>query len=113
MEFEEQADVNDPEHFVWSNAAYGIGVVVGRAFTVEGWDAEITSGGEGSTIESLPCYTYTDRYGDSEMMCPTEISLTVDASLILTMCGLTPLLHMKNTDRAMFAYAPSLGHGGR
>jgi len=113
VEFEEKVNVNSPADFAWCNAAYGVGVVVARAFREEGWDARIAGGGEASMIESLPVLAYTDRHGDTEMMCPTEVSLTVDAGMILTRVGLTPLLHMKNSDRAIFAYAPTLRRPAR
>ena len=108
VEYEEPYDIGSPADFTWSNAAYGLGVVVTRAFSLEGWDARIAAGGEDCMIESLPVLTYKDRYGDTEMMCPTEVSFTVEAAVTLSACGLTPLLHMKNSDRAIFAYAPSL-----
>jgi len=108
VEYEEPYEIDSPAHFTWSNAAYGLGVVVARAFSLEGWDARIAAGGEDCMIESLPVLTYKDRYGDTEMMCPTEVSFTVEAAVTLSACGLTPLLHMKNSDRALFAYAPSL-----
>ncbi|MBM4030287.1 MAG: type VI secretion system contractile sheath small subunit [Planctomycetes bacterium] len=108
VDFEERHDLKGSADFVWCNAAYGLGVVLARAFKADGWDASIRSGGEDCMIEGLPALHYTDQYGDTEMMCPTEVSLTVEAAATLNQLGLTPLLHMKNTDRAIFSAAPAL-----
>jgi type VI secretion system ImpC/EvpB family protein/type VI secretion system ImpB/VipA family protein len=105
---QERFSVASDRDFVWCNAAYGVGAVVCRAFTQDGWEARIAGGGEESMIEGLPVLTYTDKDGEQEIMCPTEVSMTVEAAALLTACGLTPLLHVKNTDRALFAYAPTL-----
>jgi len=108
IEYEEKAEIGSTGDFVWCNAAYGLGAVLARGFTQDGWDARLRSGGDDCLIEGLPVLYYTDRHGDTEMMCPTEVPLTVDAAATLTQLGLTPLLHMKNTDRAIFAAAPAL-----
>jgi len=108
LDYEERHDIGSAADFVWSNAAYGVGVVLARAFRADGWDARLRSGGEDCMIEGLPALHYTDRYGDAEMMCPTEVSLTVEAAVTLNQLGLTPLLHMKNTDRAIYATTPAL-----
>ncbi|HUT32108.1 MAG TPA: type VI secretion system contractile sheath small subunit [Planctomycetota bacterium] len=108
IEYEEKHDITSSADFVWCNAAYGLGVVLARAFKADGWAASLRSGGEDCMVEGLPALHYTDQYGDTELMCPTEVSLTVEAAATLNHLGLTPLLHMKNTDRAIFAAAPAL-----
>ncbi len=108
VDYEERHDIKASADFVWCNAAYGLGVVLARAFKADGWDASLRSGGEDCMIDGLPALHYADQYGDTEMMCPTEVSLTVEAAATLNHLGLTPLLHMKNTDRAIFAAAPAL-----
>jgi len=100
--FEEAASVESPGDFLWCNAAFGLGVVAGRCRG----QAPPSGSTEECTIEGLPVLTYTDRYGDSEMMCPVEVAIPADAAVALTACGLTPLLHVKSTDRAVFARAP-------
>lgn len=106
--FEEAASVERPDDFLWCNAAFGLGVVAGRCRG----QRPPSGSTEECTIEGLPALTYTDRYGDTEMMCPTEVGIPADAAVALTACGLTPLLHIKNTDRAVFARAPVAGVGG-
>ncbi len=100
--FEEGASVERPGDFMWCNAAFGLGVVAGRCRG----QAPPSGSTEECSIEGLPVLTYTDRYGDREMMCPVEVGIPADAAVALTACGLTPLLHVKNTDRAVFARAP-------
>jgi len=112
IEYEETAPVDDPSAFVWCSAAYGMGVVVTRAVSIDGWAAELTAGGEECQVDGLPVYTFTNKDGDSEMMCPTERSMTVEFGVLLSKLGLAPLLHLRNTDRAVFVSVPSLGRRG-
>ena len=53
-----------------------------------------------------------NRDGDSEMMGPAEPPMTVEFGVLLARVGLAPLLHLKNTDRAVFVSVPSLGGRG-
>ena len=112
IEYEEGAPVDDPSKFVWSNAAWAMAAVIASAVSVDGWDATITAGGEDGQVGGLPVYSFTDKDGDSEMMCPTEVSMTIEFGVLLAKAGLAPLLHLKNTDSAVFIRVPSLGSGG-
>lgn len=109
--YEETAAVGDPGAFVWSNAAWAMGAVIANAVSLEGWNATLTAGGEGCQVGGLPCYAFTNRDGDSEIMCPTEVAMSVDFGVLLAKVGLAPLLHLKNSDRAVFVRVPSLGRG--
>ncbi len=110
--YEETAPVGDPSSFAWSNAAWAMAAVIASAVSIDGWDATITAGGEDCQVGGLPCHTFTNRDGDSEMMCPTELPMTVEFGVLLAKVGLAPLLHLKNTDRAVFVRVPSLGGRG-
>ena len=112
VEFEEDAPVDDSRKFVWCNAAYAMAVVIGRAASIDGWELEVAPGGEDCQIGGLPCYPFTNRDGDSEMMCPTEVRMPVEFAVLLSRAGLAPLLHLKNTDRAVFVSVPSVGRHG-
>jgi len=105
--FEEGFSVETPGDFLWCNSAFGLGVVAGRCRG----QRPPSGSTEECTIDGLPVLTYTDRYGDTELMCPTEVAIPADAAVALTACGLTPLLHVKNTDRAVFARAPLPAEG--
>ena len=63
-------------------------------------------------IHSLPCYHFTNHDGDQELLCPTEVPMTVEFGVLLSKAGLAPLLHLKNTDRAVFVRVPAIGKRG-
>ena len=112
IEFEEQAPVGQPGAFTWSNSAWAMAAVVARAASSDGWAAALTPGGEDSQVDGLACLTFTNRDGDREMMCPTEVPMTVEFGVLLAKTGLAPLLHLKHTDRAVFVRVPTLGGRG-
>ncbi len=109
--YAERAAVDDPGAFVWCNAAWAMAAVIANAVSFDGWGAAITAGGEDCMVDGLPVYAFTDRHGDSAMMCPTELPMTVELGALLAKAGLAPLVHLKNTDRAVFIRTPSLGRG--
>lgn len=109
IEYEEDAPVTEAARFTWCNAAWAMATVVARAASIEGWAATLTPGGEDSQVDGLPCLTFTNKDRDREMMCPTEVSMTVEFGALLAKTGLAPLLHLKHTDRAVFVRVPSFG----
>ncbi len=108
FDFEEDAEGGDHSKYVWSNAAYAMGVNIGRAFKLFGWCARIRGVESGGMVEGLPCHTFPTDDGGVDMKCPTEIAITDRREQELAKNGLIPLSHWKNTDYAVFVGAQSL-----
>jgi type VI secretion system protein ImpC len=108
FDFEEDTAGADHNKYVWSNAAYAMGVNVTRAFKLYGWCARIRGLESGGTVEGLPVHTFPTDDGGVDMKCPTEIAITDRREAELAKNGFMPLSHYKNTDYAAFMGAQSL-----
>jgi len=108
FDFEEDTEGADHNKYVWSNAAYAMGVNVTRAFKTYGWCARIRGAESGGTVEGLPVHTFPTDDGGVDMKCPTEIAITDRREAELAKNGFMPLSHYKNTDYAVFMGAQSL-----
>jgi type VI secretion system protein ImpC len=108
FDFEEDTEGADHSKFIWSNAAYAMGVNINRAFKLYGWCARIRGAESGGMVESLPVHTFPTDDGGVDMKCPTEIAITDRREAELAKSGLIPLSHWKNTDYAVFVGAQSL-----
>jgi type VI secretion system protein ImpC len=108
FDFEEDTAGADHNKYVWSNAAYAMGVNVTRAFKQYGWCARIRGLESGGTVEGLPVHTFPTDDGGVDMKCPTEIAITDRREAELAKNGFMPLSHYKNTDFAAFMGAQSL-----
>ena len=106
--FEENTSTADHSNYVWSNAAYAMGVNLTRAFRDYGWCARIRGRENGGLVDNLPVHTFPTDDGGVDVKCPTEISITDRREAELTNVGLMPLSHWKNTDFAAFVGAQSL-----
>jgi len=109
-EFEFVEDVEGADHskFVWSNAAYAMGVNINRAFKLYGWCARIRGTETGGMVQGLPIHTFPTDDGGVDMKCPTEIAITDRREKELADNGLMPLSHYKNTTYAVFFGAQSV-----
>ena len=106
--FEEDTDGKAHDKYVWSNAAFAMGVNITRSFKNYGWCANIRGTESGGIVESLPCHTFPSDDGGVDMKCPTEIAITDRREAELAKNGMMPLSHYKNTDYAVFMGAQSL-----
>ena len=106
--FEEDTEGADHSKYVWTNAAYAMGVNVTRAFKLYGWCARIRGAESGGMVEGLPVHTFPTDDGGVDMKCPTEIAITDRREAELAKNGFMPLSHYKNTDYAVFMGAQSL-----
>ncbi len=106
--FEEDTEGADHNKYVWSNAAFAMGVNVTRAFKLYGWCARIRGAESGGMVEGLPVHTFPTDDGGVDMKCPTEIAITDRREAELAKNGFMPLSHYKNTDYAVFMGAQSL-----
>ena len=76
FDFEEDADGADHSKYVWSNAAYAMGVNINRSFKHYGWCTLIRGVESGGAVENLPCHTFPTDDGGVDMKCPTEIAIS-------------------------------------
>lgn len=108
FDFEEDTDGSDHRKYVWSNAAYAMGVNINRSFKNFGWCTMIRGVESGGAVENLPCHTFPTDDGGVDMKCPTEIAISDRREAELSKNGFIPLIHRKNTDYAAFIGAQSL-----
>lgn len=95
------------DRFVWSNAAYAMGVNINKAFKLYGWCTAIRGVEGGGKVEGLPVFTFKTDDGGVAMKCPTEIAITDRREAELSQNGFLPLIHWKNTNYAAFMGAQS------
>ena len=108
FDFEENVTGKAKGRFVWSNAAYAMGLNVNRAFLEYGWCTAIRGVENGGVVEGLPAYSFQTDDGGIDMTCPTEVAITDRREAELSKAGLLPLTHWKNTDYAVFIGGQSL-----
>jgi type VI secretion system protein ImpC len=104
--FEEDDSRHD--NYVWSNAAYAMGLNITNAFTKYGWTCAIRGVDSGGRVENLPVSTFETDDGGQDIKCPTEAGITMSMEQELALNGFMPLSHFKNTDYAAFIGAQSL-----
>lgn len=108
FEFEEETAGGEHSKYLWTNAAYAMGVNITRSFKSFGWCANIRGVESGGMVEGLPCHTFPTDDGGVDMKCPTEIGITDRREAELAKNGMMPLSHWKNQDYAAFIGAQSL-----
>jgi type VI secretion system protein ImpC len=106
--FEEEADGLDSSRYLWTNAAYAMGVNITRSFKHYGWLSRIRGVESGGVVEGLPVHTFPSDDGGVDMKCPTEVAISDRREAELSKNGLLPLLHRKNTDLAVFIGAQTV-----
>ena len=89
-------------HYAWMNAAYVHGARLTDAFAKTGWCTAIRGRENGGLVEGLPAHVFKTMDGDTDLKCPTEISITDRREKELSDLGFLPLCHYKNTDYSVF-----------
>lgn len=100
--FVEEVDGRDHSKYLWSNAAYSLGVRMTDAFAKFGWCAAIRGVEGGGLVEGLPTHTFATDEGEVALKCPTEIAITDRREKELADLGFIPLVHEKGNDKAAF-----------
>lgn len=106
--FEEDVDGTDHSSYSWVNAAYAMATNIHRSFSTYGWASQIAGLESGGVVENLPVHTFDTSDGGVDAKCPTEVSITDRRENELAKNGITPLVHFKDTDYAVFFKASSL-----
>ncbi len=94
--------VESSNNFVWSNAAYEMGLLMTSAFTAFGWCTAIRGMENGGKVENLPNFTYYSDACDLLQFCPTEVNFTDEREKELSDLGFLPLVHYKSTNFGVF-----------
>lgn len=89
-------------NFLWGNAAYVLAERIANAFSLYSWTAAIRGVEGGGLVEGLPVYSYASNLGTTEMLCPTEVSITDSREKELSELGFMSLCHCKGTSMAAF-----------
>jgi len=103
--YEEQVDAH--EHYLWGNSAFALVVRIADSFARSGWYAQIRGVEGGGLIYGLPAHTTVNDDGEVVLKCPTEVAITDRREAELVRLGFVPLLHVKNSDSAVFFSVPS------
>ena len=113
FEFEEDVDGAHADKYLWTNAAYAMGVNLTRSFKLYGWLSRIRGVESGGLVEDLPAHTFPTDDGGVDMKCPTEIAISDRREAELSKNGFLPLIHRKNTDLAVFLGSQTLNKPAR
>jgi type VI secretion system protein ImpC len=106
--FEELTGSDAHEHYLWGNPAFGVAILLGRAFLVQGWGM---SPGDETDLDDLPQHTVHDD-GIRLMPC-AEIFLSDRASERIMGEGLMPFLSHQGLNQVKLARAQSIAHPPR
>lgn len=105
--FEEETG-GDHDKYLWTNAAYALGVRVTDAFKSYGWCTRIRGVEGGGTVENLPMAYFPTDDGTIDAKCPTEVAISDRRDGELSKAGFMALIHRKNTDQASFIGAQTV-----
>ncbi len=94
--FEEVAGGPDHEDYCWGNPIFACLVLLGQAFSENGWHLRP---GSVQDVDGLPLHVYRDDSGEAVTKPCAEAWLTGKAAEILLDQGLMPLVSYKNQDR--------------
>jgi type VI secretion system protein ImpC len=100
--FEEDVDGTNHKKYLWTNAAYSLGVRMTEAFSMYGWCVAIRGVEGGGLVDGLPTHTFETDDGEVAMKCPTEVAITDRREKEFSDNGFIPLVHCKGTDYAAF-----------
>ena len=113
FDFEEDVDGSDTDKYLWTNAAYAMGVNLTRSFKLYGWLSRIRGVESGGLVEGLPTHTFPTDDGGVDMKCPTEIAISDRREAELSKNGFLPLVHRKNSDLGVFLGSQTLNKPAR
>lgn len=102
MNFVEEIDGENEDHFLWGNSAFILAERITNAFSLYGWTAAIRGVEGGGLVEGLPTYTFDTAEGDLKLVCPTQVSITDRREKELNDLGFMAICHCKGGNRAAF-----------
>ena len=100
--FDFTESIDEPDEYLWGNAAFALGARLTEAYARYHWCAMIRGVEGGGLVEGLPCAAFKTDVGERVQKRPTEIGITDRRERELSDLGLVPLLHLKGTQTAAF-----------
>jgi type VI secretion system protein ImpC len=104
FDFEEMPMSPKHIHYLWGNPCFAILLMIGQAFSIQGWQMRLSSAQE---INSLPLHIYKEE-GESHLKPCAEIMLSQRAAEHIIERGFMPLLSFFNQDMVRFARFQSM-----
>ena len=99
FDFEEMPSLLDHDACLWGNAAFACALLLGRAFSLNGWRFRP---GDQLDVDNLPLYLRKDD-AESKLLPCAETLLTQRAAETILDAGLMPLLSFLNQDTVRLA----------
>jgi type VI secretion system protein ImpC len=99
--YEEQVDGTDHSKYTWMNSGWAYAARVTDAFAKDGWFMRTRGVEGGGLAQGLPLHVF-QQAGGKVAKCPTEVLIPDRREAELSDLGFLPLLHYKDTDKAVF-----------
>ena len=99
--FEEGVDGTDHDKYLWMNSAWAFAARTTAAFSKDGWFMRTRGVEGGGQVEGLPLHVF-HQSGGKVAKCPSEVLIPDRREAELSGLGFLPLLHYKDTDKAVF-----------
>ncbi len=99
--YEEGIDGTDHNKYLWMNSAWAFAARTTAAFAKDGWFMRTRGVEGGGQVEGLPLHVFEEA-GGKTAKCPTEVLIPDRREAELSGLGFLPLLHYKDTDKAVF-----------
>lgn len=106
--FRFQEDVQGPDRgrYLWGNAVYGYGAMLGRCFAQSAWLADVRGVRRdvegGGMVTGLPLHSFSTDAQGVAAKCSTDVIITDQREPELSDLGFLPLCHCKHTEFAAF-----------
>ncbi|HAT33004.1 MAG TPA: type VI secretion system contractile sheath large subunit [Janthinobacterium sp.] len=100
--FEENVDGKDHGKYLWSNAAYQLGLRITDSYAKHNWTTAIRGVEGGGKIVGMVAHTYKTDEGDVVLKCPTEVSITDRREKELNDLGFIAVVNAKGSNYAAF-----------
>lgn len=99
--YDESVDGSDHSKYLWMNAAWAYAARLTDAFSRDGWFMRTRGVEGGGVVQGLPLHVF-QQAGGKVAKCPTEVLIPDRREAELSDLGFLPLLHYKDTDKAVF-----------
>ncbi|MCP1117730.1 type VI secretion system contractile sheath large subunit [Robbsia andropogonis] len=102
FQFEEDVDGSDHNKYLWSNAAYQMGLRITNAFAQHSWPTAIRGVEGGGKVGGLAAHVFKTDEGDMALKCPAEVAITDRREKELSDMGFVALVSAKGENSATF-----------
>lgn len=99
--YEEGIDGTNHDKYLWMNSAWAFAARCTAAFSKDGWFMRTRGVEGGGQVEGLPLHVFNEG-GGKTAKCPSEVLIPDRREAELSGLGFLPLLHYKDTDKAVF-----------